>query len=177
MNGIFYNQGQVCCAGSRLLVQENIYDKFIEKVKRRMATLRVGGSLEKNIDMAAVIDEAQRSRIEEFVEIGRGAGADVYQPTECPEEGCYYPPTLITNVHSTSRLVQEEIFGPVLVAQVSAAPKLPYVAEIAANFELVAAANFFAIFFFLFFSNAIDAPLPLRLTSLDAVLPHSQRGD
>ncbi|GMH93575.1 hypothetical protein TrST_g2465 [Triparma strigata] len=117
VNGIFYNQGQVCCAGSRLLVQENIYDKFIEKVKRRMATLRVGGSLEKNIDMAAVIDEAQRSRIEEFVEIGRGEGADVYQPTECPEEGCYYPPTLITNVHSTSRLVQEEIFGPVLVAQ------------------------------------------------------------
>jgi len=124
VNAIWFNQGQVCCAGSRLLVQENVADKLVAKLKARMQKLRVGPSLEKNIDMSAVIDEAQRQRIASFVEAGEKEGAEVFQTDmrDCPEGGCYYPPTLITNVQTTSSLVQEEIFGPVLVVQTFRTP-------------------------------------------------------
>lgn len=116
VNAIWFNQGQVCCGGSRLLVQESVHDKFIEKLKRRMATLRVGHPLEKNIDMAAVIDETQRARIAGFVEEAKEAGAEIYQVSSCPANGSYYPPTLVTNVSTSHRIVQEEVFGPVLAA-------------------------------------------------------------
>jgi aldehyde dehydrogenase (NAD+) len=121
VNAIWFNQGQVCCAGSRLLVQENIADAFLGKVRARMQTLRLGDSLDKCMDMGAIVDETQRGRIEALVDIGREEGADVFQ-VGCPSDGCYYPPTLITNVQSTSTLVQEEIFGPVLVAQTFRTP-------------------------------------------------------
>lgn len=122
VNGIWFNQGQVCCAGSRLLVQESIAEDFTSRLKARMGKLRMGPSLEKNIDMANIIDENQLSRIADFVKVGRSEGADVYQPPNCTPEGCYYPPTLITNVQSSSTLVQEEIFGPVLVCQTFRTP-------------------------------------------------------
>ena len=122
VSAIWFNQGQVCCAGSRLLVQESVADKFIAKLKLRMESLRVGDSLDKTIDMAAVIDEAQLARIKEFVQIARDEGADVHQVTECPTTGCFYPPTLVTNVQSSSTLVQEEIFGPVITAQTFRTP-------------------------------------------------------
>lgn len=116
VNAIWFNQGQVCCGGSRLLVQESVHDKFIEKLKRRMGTLRVGHPLEKNIDMGAVIDETQRTRIADFVNEAKADGADVYQVSSCPTNGAYYPPTLVTNVSTSHRIVQEEVFGPVLAA-------------------------------------------------------------
>jgi aldehyde dehydrogenase (NAD+) len=122
VNGVWYNQGQVCCAGSRLLVQESIAEKFVAKVKRRMGSLRTGSSLDKCIDMGAVVDPIQHRRIEEYVEIGRKEGADVFQ-AECPEGEGFYPATFVTNVQSTSPLVQEEIFGPVLVAQTFRTPE------------------------------------------------------
>jgi aldehyde dehydrogenase (NAD+) len=118
MHGIFF---LVCCAGSRLLVQENIADVFLQKVKTRMKTLRLGDSLDKCMDMGAIVDETQRERIEHLVNIGRDEGADIFQ-VDCPANGCYYPPTLVTNVQTTSTLVREEIFGPVLVAQTFRTP-------------------------------------------------------
>ncbi|GMI30428.1 hypothetical protein TeGR_g14067 [Tetraparma gracilis] len=130
VNGIWFNQGQVCCAGSRLLVQESVAEKFLDKLKLRMRSLRVGHSLDKAIDMSALIDGAQKERVEEFIQIAKDEGADVYQPTALPTDsdfpgaskGHYFPPTLVTNVQSTSTLVQEEIFGPVLVAQTFRTP-------------------------------------------------------
>ena len=116
VNAIWFNQGQVCCGGSRLLVQESVQEKFIEKLKRRMDTLRVGHPLEKNIDMAAVIDETQRERIAGFVDEAKAEGAEIYQVSSCPANGSYYPPTLVTNVSTSHRIVQEEVFGPVLAA-------------------------------------------------------------
>lgn len=99
-------------------MQENIQDEFIEKVKRRMSTLRVGESLDKCVDMGPVADPIQRGRIAEFVEQGRQDGACVYQSdVSTLRSDCFYPPTLVTDVHPSSTLVQEEIFGPVLVAQ------------------------------------------------------------
>jgi aldehyde dehydrogenase (NAD+) len=120
VDAIWFNQGQVCSAGSRLLVQETVYDKVISKVKRRMGTLRVGDSLDKCMDMGAVVDPKQRDTVSEFVEGARAEGADIYQACACfPTEsaGHFYPPTLITNVNTVSSVVREEIFGPVLVAQ------------------------------------------------------------
>ncbi|PMS21141.1 aldehyde dehydrogenase [Trinickia dabaoshanensis] len=119
VDAIWFNQGQVCCAGSRLLVQEGIEARFIAKLKRRMATLRVGPSLDKTIDMGAIVDPVQLARIESLVQAGRREGCDVWQPSEValPEiGGSYYPPTLVTNVAPASTLAQEEIFGPVLTA-------------------------------------------------------------
>ena len=116
VDAIWFNQGQVCCGGSRLLVQESVHDKFIEKLKRRMDTLRIGHPLEKNIDMGAVIDQTQQERIAGFVAEAREEGADVYQVSTCPTNGSYYPPTLVTNVSTSHRIVQEEVFGPVLTA-------------------------------------------------------------
>eukprot|EP00092_Neocalanus_flemingeri_P006854 GFUD01007399.1.p1 GENE.GFUD01007399.1~~GFUD01007399.1.p1 ORF type:complete len:820 (-),score=223.40 GFUD01007399.1:85-2544(-) len=114
VDAIWFNQGQVCSAGSKLLVQTTVFDKFITKLKTRLGHFRIGHSLDKVVDMAAIVDESQRKSIADFVEEARDEGADVFQ-TECPS-GCFYPPTLITGVNTASRVVMEEIFGPVLVA-------------------------------------------------------------
>jgi len=114
VDAIWFNQGQVCSAGSKLLVQTTVFDKFITKLKTRLGQFRIGHSLDKTIDMAAIVDESQRKSVADFVEEARDEGADVFQ-TECPP-GCFYPPTLITGVNTASRVVMEEIFGPVLVA-------------------------------------------------------------
>ena len=117
VDAIWFNQGQVCCAGSRLLVQEGIEARFIDKLKRRMETLRVGSSLDKSIDIGAIVDPVQLERIQSLVEAGRREGCAVWQSpdTAVPAQGCYYPPTLVTGVAPASMLAQEEIFGPVLV--------------------------------------------------------------
>ncbi|CAH1799054.1 unnamed protein product [Owenia fusiformis] len=116
IDAIYFNQGQVCSAGSRLLVQESVQEKLIAKLKERMTHLRVGNGMDKVIDMGAVVDESQRKTIDEYVEEARKEGAEVYQASaSIPEKGLFYPPTLITNVQTVSRVVVEEIFGPVLV--------------------------------------------------------------
>ncbi len=115
VNGIFFNQGHVCCAGSRLLVQESIYEPLIEKLKRRMATLRVGDPLDKNTDVGAINSKAQLEKIRELVASGEEEGAEKFQPAcDLPERGYWFVPTLFTNVAQSSRIAQEEIFGPVL---------------------------------------------------------------
>ncbi|MFN8448989.1 MAG: aldehyde dehydrogenase family protein [Anaerolineae bacterium] len=123
VDAIWFNQGQVCCAGSRLLVQESIADGFLAKVRRRMSLLRLGDSLDKGIDVGAIVDPIQRETIDGWVQKGIAEGAEVFQP-ECPlpERGCWYLPTLITNVSSASVVVQEEIFGPVVVAMTFRTP-------------------------------------------------------
>ena len=115
VNGIYFNQGHVCCAGSRLLVQESIYEPLIEKLKRRLSTLRVGDPLDKNTDVGAINSKAQLEKIRELVASGEDEGAEIYQP-ECrlPERGYWFVPTLFTNVAQSYRIAQEEIFGPVL---------------------------------------------------------------
>ncbi|MGF6776636.1 aldehyde dehydrogenase family protein [Paraburkholderia sp. GAS334] len=117
VDAIWFNQGQVCCAGSRLLVQEGIEARFIAKLKRRMETLRVGTSLDKSIDIGAIVDPVQLERINSLVEAGRREGCAVWQSPGAgmPASGCFYPPTLVTGVAPASTLAQEEIFGPVLV--------------------------------------------------------------
>ncbi|HVE11592.1 MAG TPA: aldehyde dehydrogenase family protein [Paraburkholderia sp.] len=124
VDAIWFNQGQVCCAGSRLLVQEGIETRFIDKLKRRMATLRVGASLDKSIDIGAIVDPSQLERIQSLVETGRREGCAVWQASEgeLPQQGCFFPPTLVTNVAPASTLAQEEIFGPVLVAMTFRTP-------------------------------------------------------
>jgi len=115
VNGIFFNQGHVCCAGSRLLVQESIVEPFLDKLRARMARLRVGDPLDKNTDVGAVNSEAQLARIDELVAAGTAEGADLWQPTcELPERGYWFRPTLFTNVSQAHRIAREEIFGPVL---------------------------------------------------------------
>ena len=115
VNGIYFNQGHVCCAGSRLLVQESIYEQTIAKLKRRMETLRVGDPLDKNTDVGAINSRQQLDKIEELVESGREEGAEIYQPPcRLPERGYWYVPTVFTNVAQSYRIAQEEIFGPVL---------------------------------------------------------------
>jgi aldehyde dehydrogenase (NAD+) len=115
VNGIYFNQGHVCCAGSRLLVQESIYEPLIEKLKRRLSTLRVGDPLDKNTDVGAINSKAQLERIRELVATGEEEGAEIYQPAcSLPERGYWFVPTLFTNVAQSYRIAQEEIFGPVL---------------------------------------------------------------
>jgi acyl-CoA reductase-like NAD-dependent aldehyde dehydrogenase len=115
VNGIFFNQGEVCCAGSRLFVQESIADAFVERLKDRLSTLRVGDPLDKNTDVGAINNAAQLAKIEELIEAGVAEGADIYQPAcELPSRGYFVRPTLFTNVAQSSRVAQEEIFGPVL---------------------------------------------------------------
>ncbi|WP_417248406.1 aldehyde dehydrogenase family protein [Celeribacter sp.] len=114
VDAIFFNQGQVCCAGSRLLVQEGIAEDFYARLIARMSKLRVGNPLDKSIDVGAIVDPVQLDRIKGLVEKG-GSEGTVHQPCGAPE-GCFYPPTLITDLHSSAMLMQEEIFGPVLVA-------------------------------------------------------------
>ena len=117
VDGIWFNQGQVCCAGSRLLMQESIAEALVEKIRQRMSTLRVGAPLDKTIDMGAIVDKVQLDRIRGLVDKGIAEGATCLQPTiTLPERGLYFPPTLLINVHPTSTVAQQEIFGPVLSA-------------------------------------------------------------
>jgi aldehyde dehydrogenase (NAD+) len=115
INGIFFNQGHVCCAGSRLLVEEPMFEPLLEKLKERLQTLRLGNPLDKNTDIGAINSRAQLQRIEELVAAGVQEGAEMYQP-ECtlPERGFWFRPTLFTNVSQSHRIAREEIFGPVL---------------------------------------------------------------
>ncbi|MGQ0848164.1 MAG: aldehyde dehydrogenase family protein [Actinomycetota bacterium] len=115
INGIFFNQGHVCCAGSRLFVQENIHDRFVAKLKRRLSTLRVGDPLDKNTDVGAINSADQLAKIQELVEAGQAEGAEIFQPAcELPRNGFWFVPTLFTGVSQSHRIAQEEIFGPVL---------------------------------------------------------------
>ena len=115
INGIFFNQGHVCCAGSRLLVQENIKNEVLDKLKRRMSLIRVGDPLDKNTDLGAINSRAQLMKIEELTESGVAEGANRWSP-ECrlPEKGFWFPPTFFTEVSQAHRIAREEIFGPVL---------------------------------------------------------------
>ncbi|MGN1285658.1 MAG: aldehyde dehydrogenase family protein, partial [Bradyrhizobium sp.] len=123
VDAIWFNQGQVCCAGSRLLLQEGIAETFRRRLIRRMSTLRVGMPLDKAIDMGAVVAPVQLERIKTLVETGVKEGAEKYQtPGAMPAEGCFYPPTLLWNVHPSSTVATEEIFGPVLVAMTFRTP-------------------------------------------------------
>ena len=115
INGIFFNQGHVCCAGSRLLVQEPVFDALLTKLKDRLQTLRVGDPLDKNTDVGAINSRAQLEKIEELVASGVDEGAEIYQaPCDLPERGFWFRPTLFTGVSQSHRIAQEEIFGPVL---------------------------------------------------------------
>jgi len=117
VDGIWFNQGQVCCAGSRLLMQESIAETLVSKIRARMETLRVGTPLDKAIDIGAIVAPVQLERIRKLVDQGVAEGATCCQPgTQLPVKGLYYPPTLLTNVHPSSTVAQEEIFGPVLAA-------------------------------------------------------------
>ena len=115
VDAIWFNQGQVCCAGSRLLVQEGVADRFLAKLKARMATLRVGSPLDKCIDVGAIVDPVQLETITRMVD-GCNEGEIYRAPGALPEGGCFYPPTLITGLSPAATLMQEEIFGPVLVS-------------------------------------------------------------
>ena len=115
ISGIFFNQGHVCCAGSRLLVQENIHDEVIEKLKRRISMIRIGNPLDKNTDLGAINSSAQLTRINELANSGDLEGAERWSPAcELPTKGFWYPPTIFTGVTQAHRIAQEEIFGPVL---------------------------------------------------------------
>lgn len=115
VNGIFFNQGHVCCAGSRLLLQESIADRFLDKLKRRLGTLRLGDPLDKNTDIGAINSREQLEKIRKLVGIGQDEGAEMFQPAcEIPERGFWFPPTVFTGVSQSHRIAQEEIFGPVL---------------------------------------------------------------
>ncbi|MGH2751474.1 MAG: aldehyde dehydrogenase family protein [Actinomycetota bacterium] len=115
VNGIFFNQGHVCCAGSRLLVQESIAERLIDKLKRRLGTLRLGDPLDKNTDIGAINSRDQLEKIRRLVGIGVEEGAELYQaPCDIPNRGFFFPPTVFTGVSQSHRIAQEEIFGPVL---------------------------------------------------------------
>ena len=118
INGIYFNQGHVCCAGSRLFVQESVYEEVLSKLKKRMDSLIVGDPMDKNADIGAINSAAQLKTIEEYIKIGKEEGAEMYQP-ECdlPKNGNWCKPTLFTNVAQSNRIAQEEIFGPVLAIQ------------------------------------------------------------
>ncbi|HLT89504.1 MAG TPA: aldehyde dehydrogenase family protein [Woeseiaceae bacterium] len=118
VNGIFFNQGHVCCAGSRLLVQESVAEEVIDKLKARMETLIVGDPLDKNTDIGAINSQAQLEKIRSYLEIGLAEGAEMHQSScPVPERGWWCRPTLFTGVSQSNRIVQEEIFGPVLAIQ------------------------------------------------------------
>jgi aldehyde dehydrogenase (NAD+) len=123
VDGIWLNQGQVCCAGSRLLMQESIAEPLIAKIRDRMSTLRVGPPLDKAIDIGAIVDRVQLDRIRRLVDQGVADGATCWQPAMVmPSRGFYFPPTLLSNVHPTSIVAQQEIFGPVLAAMTFRTP-------------------------------------------------------
>ena len=115
VNGIFFNQGHVCCAGSRLLVQESVYDQVLASLQRRLATLRLGDPLDKNTDVGAINSAAQLAKIRELSEVGEAEGAQRWSPPcELPVKGFWFPPTVFTGVSQAHRIAREEIFGPVL---------------------------------------------------------------
>ncbi len=123
VDGIWFNQGQVCCAGSRLLVQERVAESLYEKLRVRMKTLRIGSPLDKSIDIGAIVAPVQLERIRSLVDQGVAEGATCWQPeSPMPQNGLYFPPTLLTNVHPTATVAQEEIFGPVLAAMTFRTP-------------------------------------------------------
>ncbi|MGA7158476.1 MAG: aldehyde dehydrogenase family protein [Acidobacteriaceae bacterium] len=123
VDGIWFNQGQVCCAGSRLLVQERVAERFYEKVRARMSTLRVGSPLDKAVDIGAIVDQVQYDRIAALVKTGIAEGATCYQPeVSMPERGLFFKPTLLTGVSPSATVAQEEIFGPVLVSMTFRTP-------------------------------------------------------
>ena len=118
ISGIFFNQGQVCCAGSRLFVQENIRDAVLSKLRQRMATLRVGDPLDKNTDVGAIHSQMQLDKIQSLTEAGQREGATMHQLScELPARGYFFAPTVFTDVAQSHRIAQEEIFGPVLTVQ------------------------------------------------------------
>jgi aldehyde dehydrogenase (NAD+) len=124
VDGIWFNQGQVCCAGSRLLMQESIAEALLSKIRDRMSSLRIGPPLDKAIDIGAIVARVQLERIERMVAQGVAEGATCWQPqVVLPSRGFYYPPTLLSNVHPTSIVAQQEIFGPVLAAMTFRTPK------------------------------------------------------
>ena len=123
VDGIWFNQGQVCCAGSRLLVQERVAEKLYDKIRARMETLRVGSPLDKAIDIGAIVDQVQYDRIKSLIQAGVAEGATCWQPDiSMPEKGLFLKPTLLTGVSPASTVAQEEIFGPVLVAMTFRTP-------------------------------------------------------
>jgi aldehyde dehydrogenase (NAD+) len=125
VDGIWLNQGQVCCAGSRLLMQESIAETLLAKVRGRMNSLRVGAPLDKAIDIGAIVARVQLERIQNLVTQGVAEGAICWQPPSMamPTRGWYFPPTLLSNVHPTSTVAQQEIFGPVLAAMTFRTPR------------------------------------------------------
>jgi len=124
VDAIWFNQGQVCCAGSRLLVHEGIADRLTQKLRARMEKLRVGSPLDKAVDMGAIVAPVQLERIRVLVEKGVEEGAKMWQPSwACPTEGYFYPPTLFTDVSPAATIAQVEIFGPVLVSMTFRTPK------------------------------------------------------
>jgi aldehyde dehydrogenase (NAD+) len=124
VDGIWFNQGQVCCAGSRLLVQESVAENLMAKVRERMSSLRIGPPLDKAIDIGAIVARVQLDRIKRLVDQGVAEGATCWQPqVVLPARGFYYPPTLLSNVHPTSIVAQQEIFGPVLATMTFRTPK------------------------------------------------------
>jgi aldehyde dehydrogenase (NAD+) len=124
VDGIWFNQGQVCCAGSRLLMQESIADTLLAKIQQRMSSLRIGPPLDKAIDVGAIVARVQLDRIQRMVAQGVAEGATCWQPqTALPSRGFYYLPTLLSSVHPTSIVAQQEIFGPVLAAMTFRTPK------------------------------------------------------
>ena len=126
VDAIWFNQGQVCCAGSRLLVQESIAEPFLAKLRSRMDRLRIGNPLDKTVDLGAIIDPIQLQRIESLVKKGVEEGAEIYQPqaerVDACDNGCFYPPTLLSKVEGSAYVAQEEIFGPVLVSMTFRTP-------------------------------------------------------
>lgn len=118
VNGIYFNQGHVCCAGSRLFVQESVYDVLIRKLKDRIQSLNVGNPLDKNTDIGAINSKEQLATIQKYLKIGEKEGAEMYQPScDIPKKGFWCPPTLFTNVSQSHAIAKEEIFGPVLAVQ------------------------------------------------------------
>ena len=123
VDGIWFNQGQVCCAGSRLLVQEDIAERLVNKLRARMEKLRIGEPLDKAVDMGAIVSPGQLQEIQRLVSQGVEEGAEIWQPSwACPTEGYFFPPTLFTNVSPATTIAQVEIFGPVLVAMTFRTP-------------------------------------------------------
>ena len=124
VDGIWFNQGQVCCAGSRLLMQESVAEKLIAKIQDRMNMLRIGSPLDKAIDIGAIVARVQLERIQRLVDQGVAEGATCWQPSiPVPTRGLYFPPTLLSNVHPSSVVAQQEIFGPVLAAMTFRTPR------------------------------------------------------
>ncbi|HXS11487.1 MAG TPA: aldehyde dehydrogenase family protein [Acidobacteriaceae bacterium] len=123
VDGIWFNQGQVCCAGSRLLVQERVAEKLYDKIRARMETLRVGSPLDKAIDIGAIVDQVQYDRIVKLIAMGVAEGATCWQPDNpIPSKGLFLRPTLLTDVHPSSTVAQQEIFGPVLASMTFRTP-------------------------------------------------------